>query len=67
MNEHTKLELLKIATTLTVASSSNKNSKDIKSDFELHCFYLFENFDHFGATRKVNAESCNEHSVLHGK
>ncbi len=67
MNEQTKLELLKIAATLAAASSSNKHSNDIKSDFELHCFYLFKNFDLFGTTKKVNAESCNEHSVLHDK
>jgi hypothetical protein len=67
MTKKTKLELLKIAATLTVASSSNKTSKDIKSDFEQHCFYLFENFDRLGTTKKVSDESCNEHSVLHDK
>ena len=56
MNEHTKLELLKIAATLTVASSSNKHSNHVKTEFEQYCFYLFENFDKLGSIEKITSE-----------
>ena len=59
MNEHTKLELLKIAATLTVASSSNKHSSLVKAEFEIYCFYLFENFDKLGSIEKITSEDQN--------
>jgi|GEM_PF-1946521 hypothetical protein len=59
MNEHTKLELLKIAATLTAASSSNKHSNLVKTEFEQYCFYLFKNFDKLGSIEKITSEDQN--------
>lgn len=73
MNEHTKLELLKIAATLTTAvtatpsvdASKNplteqpkgKGQNHVKSDFEFFCSYLFENFNHLDDKVDTHNES----------
>lgn len=59
MNEQTKIELLKIAATLTTsrfASSekggqSGKSAKVVIKDFEFFASYLFENFDKLGSPK----------------
>jgi hypothetical protein len=55
MNEQTKLELLKIASNLTIAQIGNSggHGNNIKKQFEHFCFYLFENFDKLGIEEKV--------------
>lgn len=48
MNEQTRLELLKVAATLTAAHGS-RHRDDVKKYFEHYCFYLIKNFENIGS------------------
>lgn len=55
MTEQTKLELLKIAASLTIAyaGSGGASDENVKKHFEHFCFYLVDNFDKLGVEKNI--------------